>query len=118
MEAIVSGWLEIGARNHIVVKNIFVLFIFFGKKSGSHKTIDKNNPKIKTAGVKSFIILGKMNGCGENSKKIPCKITPAIIAVIVRILVDQLINGSLSVFACSGQFFILPHKEQKESRRE
>jgi hypothetical protein len=62
IEAMVKGCLEIGARNHIVVKNLFVLFIFFGKKSGSHKTADKNKPRIKTIGVKSFIIFGKING--------------------------------------------------------
>jgi hypothetical protein len=63
--------------------------------------IDKNNPKIKTANVKNFIILGKINGCGENSRKIVCNTAPLMIAVTARILVDQLINGSLSVFACN-----------------
>lgn len=65
-----SGWEEIGAKNHIVVKKNFILFIFVENKLEFQIIKAKKTPKLKTKIVKNLYIGGRINGVGLKSKKI------------------------------------------------
>lgn len=91
IDILVSGWVEVGAKNHIVVIKNFVLFVFLIKNSGSHKINAVISPSIITVIVSSLSLIGKMNVCGLNGRAIDWSIDPARIAVKARIVVAQLV---------------------------
>lgn len=61
IEALVKGWAEIGAKNHIVEKKNLGPFIFLGKKSGSQRILAVKIPRIITAMVNILYIEGSTN---------------------------------------------------------
>jgi hypothetical protein len=69
MLSFASGWAEMGARNHIVEKKIFIFVMLLGVNSASHKIAAKNSPVIITVIVKYLCVSGKINTCGEKGKK-------------------------------------------------
>jgi hypothetical protein len=89
MLSFANGWVEIGARNHIVVKKNFTFVILLDANSASHKIAAKNNPVTITIIVRYLYVSGKINTCGEKGKKADWNSAPPIIAANVKIDVAQ-----------------------------
>lgn len=69
IESLVSGWAEIGAKNHIVEKKNFGFLVFFFEKSVSQAINARNNPAKITNIVRLFKKDGRTKGVGLNPKK-------------------------------------------------
>ena len=91
IDIFVSGWAEVGAKNHIFVKKNLILLVFLGKNSGSHKINAKAKPKRIAIIVVSLRLKGIINVCGVNDKNKDWNNDPAKIAVRAKIVVGQLI---------------------------
>lgn len=91
MDILVSGWLEIRFKNHILVKKNLILLVFFGKGLCSHRMNANARPNRMTAIVVNLRLKGIINVCGLNVRKIDWSIDPVKIAARDRVVVDQLI---------------------------
>ena len=118
IENLVRGCVEIGAKNHMVEKKNFILFIFFSLWSLSQAMNAKIIPEIITKIVNIFRCVGKIKGSGLNCKKMFWNAKPAINAIKLKIVVAQFTYESSSCFSWKDEPFIWPHKEQNDSRKE
>lgn len=89
MENLVRGCAEIGAKNHIVEKKNFILFIDLALKTSLHEINATKKPREITIIVNLFSIEGRTNGAGLNVRKISWKHSPATIAAVVKMVVAQ-----------------------------